>query len=206
MQHATCGFATTGDGIRIRYRLDGPRHLPALALSNSIGTDLHMWDAQIPRLTRHFRVLRHDARGHGRSDAPPAPYSLDRLGHDVVELLDALELQRVHFLGLSLGGFVAQWLGVHVPARIDRLILSNTAAWLGPPRQWNDAIAAVMARPDMSQTAFSAACRRPENASAIPRRAACRSPAAPSWTAVPNPARAAAEWRPAAPSDPAPGG
>ena len=153
MQHATCGFATTGDGIRIRYRLDGPRHLPTLALSNSIGTDLHMWDAQIPQLTRHFRVLRHDARGHGRSDAPPAPYSLDRLGHDVVELLDALELQRVHFLGLPLGGFVAQWLGVHVPARIDRLVLSNTAAWLGPPRQWNDAIAAVMARPDMSQTA-----------------------------------------------------
>lgn len=153
MQHETSSFVTTGDGIRIRYRFDGPRHLPVLALSNSIGTDLHMWDAQVPQLTKHFRVLRYDARGHGLSDAPAAPYSLDRLGHDVLEVLDALELHRVHFLGLSLGGFVAQWLGVYVPERIDRLVLSNTAAYLGPPGQWNEAIAAAMARPDMSQTA-----------------------------------------------------
>ncbi|MFX8164539.1 alpha/beta fold hydrolase, partial [Acinetobacter baumannii] len=87
-----------------------------------------MWDVTVPQLAEHFHVLRYDARGHGASDAPTGLYSLDRLGRDVVELLDALGLQRVHMLGLSLGGIVAQWLAIHVPERIDRLVLSNTAA------------------------------------------------------------------------------
>src|SRR5262245_3847878 len=100
-------FFTTGDGVRIAYRFDGDIDKPVLLLSNSIGTDLHMWDAQVPALTRRWRVLRYDARGHGSSDAPPYPYSLDRLGRDAVELLDWLQLQRVHVLGLSLGGLVA---------------------------------------------------------------------------------------------------
>lgn len=143
----------TGDGVRLAHRFDGDAHLPVLLLSNSIGTDLHMWDGQVAALARHFRVLRYDARGHGASDAPPAPYSLDRLGRDVVELLDALSLPRVHVLGLSLGGFVAQWLGVHVPDRIDRLVLAHTAAWLGPPGRWDPAIADVLAAPDMTATA-----------------------------------------------------
>ncbi|MET3180095.1 UNVERIFIED_ORG: 3-oxoadipate enol-lactonase [Variovorax guangxiensis] len=146
-------FFTTGDGVSIAYRFDGDAGLPVLLLSNSIGTDLHMWDAEVPRLARHFRVLRYDARGHGASGAPAVPYSLDRLGRDVVELLDTLGLERVHVLGLSLGGIVAQWLGVHVPERIDRLVLSNTAAWLGPAGQWDQAIAGLMAAPDMTSTA-----------------------------------------------------
>lgn len=153
MQTETRSFITTGDGVRIAYCFDGPQHLPVLLLSNSIATDLHMWDGQVPELARHFRVLRYDARGHGRSDVPPAPYSLDRLGRDVVELLAALELERVHVLGLSLGGIVAQWLGIHVPELIHRLVLSNTAAYLGPPAQWDGAIADLMARPDMTKTA-----------------------------------------------------
>lgn len=125
-------FVTTGDGARIAYRMDGAPEKPVLLLSNSIATDMHMWDGQVAALARHFRVLRYDARGHGSSDAPAAPYSLDRLGRDVVELLDALGLARVHVLGLSLGGFVAQWLGIHVPERVDRLVLAHTAAYLGP--------------------------------------------------------------------------
>jgi 3-oxoadipate enol-lactonase len=144
---------TTGDGVRIAYRFDGEPDLPVLLLSNSIGTDLHMWDGQVPALTEHFRLLRYDARGHGASDVPSGPYSLDRLGRDVVELLDALGLQRVHVLGLSLGGIVAQWLGIHVPDRIDRLVLSNTAAYLGPPQQWDRPIAELLEAPDMQATA-----------------------------------------------------
>ncbi|MFP2927663.1 3-oxoadipate enol-lactonase [Pyxidicoccus sp. 3LG] len=153
MESQTLSFISTGDGVRIAYRFDGAPDKPVLLLSNSIGTDLHMWDAQVPALTGHFRLLRYDARGHGASDVPTGPYSLDRLGRDAVELLDALGLQRVHVLGLSLGGFVAQWLGIHAPERVDRLVLSNTAAYLGPAWQWDRAIAELLAAPDMQATA-----------------------------------------------------
>ncbi|MEJ3655481.1 3-oxoadipate enol-lactonase [Actinomycetes bacterium KLBMP 9759] len=142
----------TGDGVHIAYRFDGEPDKPVLLLSNSIGTDLHMWDGQVPAFSEHFRVLRYDGRGHGASDAPAGPYSLDRLGRDVLELLDALDIQRVHVLGLSLGGIVAQWLGIHVPERVERLVLSNTAAYLGPPRQWDRPIADLLAAPDMAAT------------------------------------------------------
>ncbi|MBF3164409.1 alpha/beta fold hydrolase, partial [Pseudomonas aeruginosa] len=119
-------FLATSDGASLAYRLDGAAEKPLLALSNSIGTTLHMWDAQLPALTRHFRVLRYDARGHGASSVPPGPYTLARLGEDVLELLDALEVRRAHFLGLSLGGIVGQWLALHAPQRIERLVLANT--------------------------------------------------------------------------------
>lgn len=153
MDPQTYKAITTGDGVRIAYRFDGEQDMPVLLLSNSIGTDLHMWDGQVAALTEHFRLLRYDARGHGASGVPSGPYSLDRLGRDVVELLDALGLQRVHVLGLSLGGFVAQWLAIHVPERVDRLVLSNTAAYLGPPQQWDPLIAELLAAPDMQATA-----------------------------------------------------
>jgi len=146
-------FFTTGDGVRLAYRLDGAAGAPALVLSNSIGTDLRMWDAQIAGLARHFRVLRYDARGHGASDAPDGAYSLDRLGRDVLELMDGLGIGRAHFLGLSLGGFVGQWLGVHAPERIDRLVLANTSSYLGPAPQWDQRIAAVLRAPDLDETA-----------------------------------------------------
>lgn len=143
----------TGDGARINYRLDGPAGAPLLVLSNSIATTLHMWDDNIAALARHFRILRYDARGHGRSDAPHHPYSLDRLGRDVLELLDALDLPRVHFIGLSLGGFVGQWLAIHAPERIDRLVLANTSSYLGASGQWDAQIAAVLDDAAMEKTA-----------------------------------------------------
>ncbi|WP_328698712.1 alpha/beta fold hydrolase, partial [Cellulomonas citrea] len=80
----------TGDGVKIAYRVDGAEHLPVLVLSNSIATDHRMWDGQIEALSRSFRVLRYDTRGHGGSDAPVGAYSADRLGRDVLELLDGL--------------------------------------------------------------------------------------------------------------------
>ena len=144
---------TTGDGTRIAYRLDGPEDRPVLVLSNSIATTFHMWDGQVPELARSFRVLRYDFRGHGGSDAPAGAYSLDRLGRDVLELLDFLGLARVHFLGLSLGGFVGQWLGIHAPERIERLILSNTSPHLGPASYFDEQIRNVLSADDLSATA-----------------------------------------------------
>ena len=144
---------TTSDGCRIGYRLDGPEDKPVLVLSNSIGTTMEMWDLQIPDLSRHFRVLRYDTRGHGTSEVPGGAYSFDRLGRDVIELLHALSVNRVHFCGLSLGGIVGQWLGIHAPERIERLILCNTSAFLGPAEQWERRIVSVLEDKDMVETA-----------------------------------------------------
>lgn len=144
---------TAGDGCKIAYRIDGPADAPVLTLSNSIATSLHMWDVSIPGLSRHFRVLRYDLRGHGASDAPPGAYSLDRLGRDVIELLDFLKIERTHVLGLSLGGFVAQWLGIYAPQRLDRLILSNTSAYLAGELPFDEQIRATLAAPDMTPIA-----------------------------------------------------
>ncbi len=146
-------FVRAGDGARIAYRIDGPTDKPTLILSNSIATTLHMWDGQIPELSRHFRVVRYDTRGHGASSVPAGAYSIDRLGRDVVELMDALAIQRAHFLGLSLGGFVGQWLGIQVPERIDRLILSNTSSYLGPAQPWDETIRTVLQSKDMTERA-----------------------------------------------------
>ncbi len=134
---------TTGDGCRINYRLDGPEHRPILLLSNSLGTDMTMWDPQLAGWSAHFRILRYDQRGHGHSDAPAGSYSLDRLGCDVIELLDALGLQTVNFCGLSLGGMVGQWLGIRAPERLHRLVLANTSSFMGPPLPWDARIRMV---------------------------------------------------------------
>jgi 3-oxoadipate enol-lactonase len=149
MNMNSLSFVTAGDGTCIAYRIDGAADMPVLVMSNSIGTTLHMWDRQIPELSKHFRVLRYDLRGHGASSIPAGAYSLDRLGRDVTELLDALGIERVHFLGLSLGGIIGQWLGIHAPDRIDRLILSNTASYLGPASQFDERIDSVLQAQDM---------------------------------------------------------
>lgn len=149
----TIHFLTTSDNVSIAYQLDGSRDHPALVLSNSIGTTLHMWDNVIDELSRHFFVIRYDARGHGASGVPSGAYTMARLGQDVVELLDALDIQRSHYLGLSLGGIVGQWLGVHAANRFDRLILSNTSAFLGSTEQWEAPIHKLLQARDMKETA-----------------------------------------------------
>lgn len=143
-------YVTAGDGCRIAYRFDGDADSPVLILSNSIATDHRMWDRQIAELTRPFRVLRYDMRGHGGSDASMGAYSLDRLGRDVIELMDALGVERAHFCGLSLGGFVGQWLGLRAPDRIDRLVLSNTSPYLGPAPRWDELIGRVLSERNMA--------------------------------------------------------
>lgn len=132
------------DGCRIAFRMDGPQSAPVLLLSNSLGTDMDMWRPQLDAFTQTFRLLRYDSRGHGRSDSPGGAYSMDRLGRDAVQLLDHLGLGKVHFCGLSKGGMVGQWLGVRAPERIDRLILANTAAYMGPPANWQSRIEGVL--------------------------------------------------------------
>lgn len=132
-------FIDVNDG-RLHYRFDGPSDAPVLLLSNSLGTDLTMWGPQVPAFSRTFRVLRYDSRGHGASSVTPGPYTLEQLAGDALALLDGLGLTRVHFCGLSLGGMVGMWLGTHAPERVDRLVLANTAAHIGPPEIWNTRI------------------------------------------------------------------
>ncbi|PWW02385.1 3-oxoadipate enol-lactonase [Paenibacillus cellulosilyticus] len=144
---------TTIDGVRIVYRIDGSSDKPILMLANSIATTMNMWDGQIAEFSKHFRVLRYDYRGHGGSDTPDGPYSFDRLGRDVIELLDVLHIEQVHFLGLSLGGVVGQWLGIYAPERVDRLVLSNTSSYLGPYEQWQGQITSVLQPDNLPQVA-----------------------------------------------------
>lgn len=138
-------IAVVGDGCRLAYRLEGPPDAPVLMLSNSLGTDMTMWEPQLAEWGRHFRILRYDQRGHGASDVPGRAYSLDRLGRDAIELLDAANIARVHYCGLSLGGMVGQWLAVRAPERLDRIVLANTAAYMGPPANWQARIESVLA-------------------------------------------------------------
>lgn len=136
---------TLADGITLRYRLDGSKGAPALVFSNSLGTNLSMWDAQAATLADTFRIVRYDTRGHGGSAVPDGPATLDRLGRDLLALLDHLGLARAHVCGLSLGGLTAQWLAINHPARVRRLVLSNTAARIGSVESWDARIAAVEA-------------------------------------------------------------
>jgi 3-oxoadipate enol-lactonase len=136
-------FITCDDGVSLHYRLDGPEGAPVLAMSNSLGTDLGMWEPQMPALAKTHRVLRYDTRGHGLSGLPPAQYGVARLGRDVLALMDELEIGQAAFCGLSMGGMTGMWLGVHAPSRFSRLVLCNTAAKIGTPDVWNARIAAV---------------------------------------------------------------
>jgi 3-oxoadipate enol-lactonase len=133
-------------GGRIHYRFDGVASAPVLVLSHSLGTDLDMWEPQIAVLARRFRVLRYDTRGHGASFVAPGPYGIDGLARDALDLLDALEIARAHFCGLSMGGMIGIWLGVNASERVARLVLCNTAARIGSPEIWNARIDTVRKR------------------------------------------------------------
>jgi 3-oxoadipate enol-lactonase len=139
-------YLTMDDGCRLFYRSDGDADAPVLLLSNSLGTNMAMWDAQVTRFAQSFRVVRYDVRGHGASDVDERPYPFARLGMDALAVLDSLGIARASFCGLSMGGMVGQWLGVHTGDRLDRLVLANTAAFMPPPEMWNARIAAVRER------------------------------------------------------------
>ena len=135
-------FAPVAGG-KIHYRLEGQQGLPVLVLSNALGTDLSMWDAQIPEFVKHFRILRYDSYGHGGSSFEMGGFQIDRLGGDVVNLLDHLEIETAAFCGLSVGGLVGQWLGLNASSRFTKLVLCNTAAQIGNHEAWNLRIESV---------------------------------------------------------------
>lgn len=130
-------------GARLHYELSGPPDRPVLVMSNSIGSNLRMWDKVVAPLEIRFRVLRYDTRGHGQSMVSPSPYTIEELGNDLLVLLDHLAIDRAHFCGLSLGGLVAMWIAIHAPLRVRRIVLASTAARIGTPAGWEQRIAAV---------------------------------------------------------------
>jgi 3-oxoadipate enol-lactonase len=131
--------------IDLNYELAGRDGAPAIAFTGSLGTDLTMWRTQADRLGRRFHTLRYDIRGHGRSEVPPAPYSIADLGTDLIALLDRLGIERASLCGLSIGGMISMWVAAHHPERVERLVLCCTSAQLGPPENWHARVAAVKA-------------------------------------------------------------
>lgn len=123
--------------------VEGDANAPAVVLSHALGTNLHMFDKQVPALRRHFRVVRYDSRGAGGSVVSRGPYSISQLGHDALAILDALNLEKVHWIGHSEGGMVGLWLLTRAADRIGRAILANTAAQIGGAEVWNERIRTV---------------------------------------------------------------
>ena len=128
------------DGCALNVEVEGPANAPVLMMSNSLGTNLHMWDDQAPAFSKQFRLVRYDRRGHGKSEAPQGPYTMDRLGRDVLSIADALGVKRFNWCGLSMGGMVGQWLGANAPDRLEKLIVSNTHYYYGDKQPWHDRI------------------------------------------------------------------
>ena len=128
------------DGCPIHVEVTGSESAPALMLSNSLGTNLHMWDDQVQEFAKHFRLIRYDRRGHGQSGAPKGPYSFERFGRDIIAILDALKINKANWCGLSMGGMDGQWLGANAPDRVEKLVLANTNFYYADKGPWNDRI------------------------------------------------------------------
>ena len=135
------------DGVNLNARVDGPEDAsaPTIMFANSLGTTLHLWDPILPLLPAGLRIVRYDMRGHGLSDVPDAPYTMGQLVSDAAAVCDALNVRDAMFVGLSVGGMVAQGLAVKRPDVMRAMVLSNTAAKIGTPDLWQDRIDAVLA-------------------------------------------------------------
>ena len=131
------------DGCLINVSVEGRDGGPTLMLSNSLGCTMQMWEPQMAALKQLFRVIRYDRRGHGKSGVPPGPYSMERFGRDVLSILDDLNIEKVHWCGLSMGGMVGQWLGANAPERFGKLILANTTSHYPDPTNWLNRIKAI---------------------------------------------------------------
>jgi 3-oxoadipate enol-lactonase len=129
----------------LAYRVDGPAEAPVVVLSNSLGTDMSLWEAQVPALVERFRVVRYDARGHGASPVPAGELTIADFGADLLGLLDHLGVERASIAGVSLGGMTAMWAASEAAERVDRLVLCCTSAHLGPPEMWEERIQTVRA-------------------------------------------------------------
>lgn len=131
------------DGCTLNVAVDGNAHAPALIMSGSLGTDHSMWSPQVEPLAKHFRLVRYDRRGHGKSSVPRRPYSMEMLGRDVLAIMDGLGIERASWCGLSIGGMVGQWLGANAAQRFDRLILCNTASYYADKNFWAERIKTI---------------------------------------------------------------
>jgi 3-oxoadipate enol-lactonase len=116
------------NGIQINYEVSGRQGAQVVVLSHSLGSSMAMWDPQIEALESHYRVVRYDMRGHGGSNAPQGSYTLEQLGEDAVALLDALGIQTVHWVGLSIGGMIGQCIALEHADRLRSIVLCDTAA------------------------------------------------------------------------------
>ena len=130
------------DGCLLNVSVEGRDSGPTLMMSNSLGCTMAMWEPQMPALTKLFRVIRYDRRGHGKSGMN-GPTSMERYGKDVLAILDDLNIDKVHWCGLSMGGMVGQWLGAHAPERFNKIILANTSCYYPDPTNWHNRIKAV---------------------------------------------------------------
>lgn len=135
-------IADFGD-VQLHYRVDGDPNGAPIVFANSLGTDLRLWDAMLTHLPSGLRIIRYDKRGHGLSSQPPGPYSMGALVRDAEALLDHLEVRDCVFVGLSIGGLIAQGLAVKRMDQVRALVLSNTAAKIGIPSIWQDRMDAV---------------------------------------------------------------
>ena len=126
------------NGVDVAYRFDGPKEGRVLMLANSLMANGSMWDWNVPALADRYRVLRYDKRGHGGSEVSPGPYSIAQLADDAVGLLDALGIEKAHFMGLSIGGMIGQQIGARYPERIYSLSLCNTASEMPPRSLWEE--------------------------------------------------------------------
>jgi 3-oxoadipate enol-lactonase len=131
--------------VEVHAVVEGPADAPVLLLSNSLGADLTMWDPQVPALTEHFRVVRYDTRGHGRSPAPDGDYTIDDLTDDVVALLNRLDVERTHVAGLSIGGMTALRLAAREPQRVATVAVLCSSAHPGNEQAWRDRATTVRA-------------------------------------------------------------
>jgi 3-oxoadipate enol-lactonase len=134
---------TTDDGCGLSVVTEGIDAGPPLVLSNSLGTDHRLWDRQVAALAAAHRVCRYDMRGHGASDAPGGEYSIERLGRDVLAVMDACDIERASLAGISIGGIVSLWVACYAPDRVERLVLANTAARIGNDDLWHERIRVV---------------------------------------------------------------
>ena len=134
------------DKLRLHYRIDGDPSGAPIVFANSLGTDLRLWDSVVAQLPKGLRILRYDMRGHGLSDAPPAPYAMGALVRDLEQLMDHIGMRDAVVVGLSIGGMVAQGLAVKRLDLLRGLVLSNTAAKIGNKDMWGERIAVVQAQ------------------------------------------------------------
>ncbi|WP_306004804.1 3-oxoadipate enol-lactonase [Aquicoccus porphyridii] len=133
------------EDVALHYRIDGDPQGAPVVFANSLGTDLRLWDKVVPLLPAGLKLIRYDKRGHGLSSAPPAPYAMGALVRDAERLLDHLDIRDCVFVGLSIGGMIAQGLAVKRLDLVRAVVLSNTAAKIGQPAMWENRIAAVRA-------------------------------------------------------------